>query len=70
MQTHLHKIGAVQNSVYRACEEDDETLYYYLCHGPAFSSNRMKFLENDTIPDFIQLMGLEWKTIKKVLSEP
>lgn len=64
LQSHLHKIGVADNSVCRACGEDDETLEHYLCHCPAFARNRSRFLGDDSLPDLTRVRGMGWKTIR------
>lgn len=64
LRAHLHRIGAVDNSVCRACGEDDESLEHFLCHCPAFANNRSQFLGNDTLPNLTQIRGIDWKILK------
>ena len=64
LQAHLHKIGAVVNSICRACGEDDESLEHFLCHCPAFANIRSQLMGADSIADLTQIGGIDWKTLR------
>ena len=64
LQAHLHKIGAVGNSICRACGEVDESLEHFLCHCPAFANIRSQFMGADSISDLTQIGDIYWKTLR------
>lgn len=51
LQEHLYKIRSAENSYYRACGEDNETLDQFLCHCPVITQIKSQYLKNATIPD-------------------
>ncbi|XP_075150766.1 uncharacterized protein LOC142224875 [Haematobia irritans] len=65
LRAHLNRIGVINDSLCRACGEDEETLEHYLCHCPAFTRYRSQHLGVENIPNLNRLKGVKWKQIKE-----